>query len=308
MKKSKKSTLTLSLAALAVVGCLSGCRVSKMDVDPETTKVLMIGNSFSISVLRHLPKVAEKGGVKLDLASLYIGGCSLATHWANAQRDGEPDYRPYRYDRIVEGARVADGARRNVCEVLRQAKWDIVTLQQASHASWQPDSYRPAGDELVALVRRLAPQAKIYVQETWSYTPWDKRLKKWGFGQDEMYARLHAAYADFAARNGLKVIPFGTAVQEWRRRRPVTYTENSFGGDVVGGGRQEPRDHFRRNARNEWEPNSDVFHLGRTGEYFQALVWAKSLLGVDLDKVDCTPAFVTDDEAALMKKIAGEVR
>ena len=304
----KKGIPTLCLAFLAAAGSTSGCLASKRDVDPETTKVLMIGNSFSICLLRHLPTVAEKGGVQLDLASLYIGGCSLSSHWANARRDGEPDYRPYRYDRIVKGERVADGAKRNVCEVLRQAKWDIVTLQQASHASWKPGSYHPAGDEMVALVRRLAPQAKIYVQETWSYTPWDKRLKKWGFDQDEMYARLHAAYADFAKGHGLGVIPFGTAVQSWRRQLPVKYTENSFGGDVVGGGRQEARDQFKRNAKNEWEPACDVFHLGPKGEYFQALVWAKTLLGVDLDKVDYAPTFVTDDEVALMKKIASEAR
>ena len=33
---------------------------------------------------------------------------------------------------------------------------------------------------MIAKIHELAPQAKILVQETWSYTPWDKRLKKWG--------------------------------------------------------------------------------------------------------------------------------
>lgn len=303
----RKSISTLCMALLAATGGMSGCQTSAKDAEQKPTKVLMIGNSFSICVLRHLPTVAEKGDVQLDLASLYIGGCSLARHWENAKRDGDADCRPYRYDRIVNGKRVVDGAKRNVCEVLRQDKWDIVTLQQASHDSWRPDTYHPAGDEMVALVRRLAPQAKIYVQETWSYTPWDKRLKKWGIDQDEMYAQLHAAYAGFAKGHGLSVIPFGTAVQSWRRQLPVKYSENSFGGDVVGGGNQEPRDQFKRNAKNEWVPACDVFHLGRKGEYFQALVWAKTLLGVNPEKVDYVPAFVTDDEAELMKKIAGKI-
>ena len=201
---------------------------------------------------------------------------------------------------------MVDGAKRNLCETLREAKWDIFTIQQASHESWQPGSYRPYGDDLVAKIRELAPQAKIVVQETWSYTPWDKRLGKWGIDQDEMYERLHAAYGEFAKRHGLAVIPFGTAVQQWRRRLPVRYTENSLGGDVVGGGGQDPRNHFKRNAQNEWVPNCDMFHLGRRGTYFQALVWAAQLFKAELSEMDYRPDFVTEDEARLMREIAME--
>ena len=91
------------------------------------------------------------------------------------------------------------------------------------------------GDKLVAKIRELAPTAKIVVQETWSYTPWDRRLGKWKIDQNEMYERLHDAYADFASMYSFDVIPMGTAIQQWRRQLPVKYTENSYGGDVVGG-------------------------------------------------------------------------
>ena len=192
----------------------------------------------------------------------------------------------------------------NICDALRLEKWDVVTVQQASHQSWKPETYSPYGENLLAKIRELAPTAKIYVQETWSYTPWDKRLAAWKIDPDEMYAKLHDAYGAFAKRNGLEVIPFGTAIQEWRRRLPVKYTESSFGGDVVGGGKQDERDHFRRGVNGRWEPNCDVFHLGRKGEYFQALVWAVKLFGVDLMDLEYKPDFVSDDEAKLMKEIA----
>ena len=295
------------LFAGVVLGLLTvGCTTQK-EAEARYTKVLMIGNSFSISCMAHLPKVAKAASLDkpLVLGSLYIGGCSLSNHWANVLRDGEEGFRPYRFDLAVDGERVVDGAKRNVCDVLRMKDWDIVTVQQASHFSWKEETYAPWGDDLVAKVRELAPHAKIVVQETWSYTPWDKRFKKWGIDQNEMYERLHAAYGAFAKRHGLEVIPFGTAVQEWRRRLPVKYTDHSFGGDVVGGGKQDERDHFKRNVKNDWEPNCDVFHLGRKGEYFQALVWAKALLGADLEKMGYKPDYVTDDEAKLMKKIAG---
>ena len=296
-----KKCFVLCALCLVLGGILSGCSTEKPE---KGTRVLMIGNSFSISLLQHLPQVAADCGVELDLASLYIGGCSLERHWTNVVKDVDKEYKPYLFGRNRFGKYTQGKA--NVCDVLRMAKWDIVTVQQASHESWRPETYHPYGDNLVAKIRELAPQAKIYVQETWSYTPWDGRLAEWGIDQDEMYAKLHEAYGAFAKQCGLATIPFGTAVQEWRRRLPVKYAENSFGGDVVGGGLQDERDHFKRGADGKWVPNGDVFHLGRKGEYFQALVWAETLFGVDLEKLKYKPDFVTDSDARIMREIAAE--
>ena len=301
-----KKCLVLSASCLVLGGLLvSGCSTEKSE-EERGTKVLMIGNSFSICLLRHLPQVAADRGVELDLASLYIGGCSLKRHWENVEKDGDEDFKPYKFGRNRFG-KYTQG-KINVCDALRLAKWDIVTIQQASHESWRPETYHPYGDKLIAKIRELAPQAKIIVQETWSYTPWDKRLAKWGIDQNEMYAKLHAAYASFAKEKGLEVIPFGTAVQEWRRRLPVKYAENSFGGDVVGGGSQNERDHFKRGADGKWVPNCDVFHLGRRGEYFQALVWTRTLFGVDFKDLKYKPDFVNDSDAKLMREIAASVK
>ena len=301
----KISSHVFRLASLVLAVAVSGCQTD--DVDEKGMKVLMIGNSFSISCLQHLPQVAADRGADLDLASLYIGGCSLEKHWGNVlSNDLNRAYRPYLFGRN----RFGEYSQRkiNIVEALRLAKWDVVTIQQASHASWKSETYQPYGDRLVAKIRELAPQAKIVVQETWSYTPWDKRLKSWKIGPDEMYAKLHAAYAEFAKRHGLDVIPFGTAIQNWRKRLPVKYTDHSFGGDVVGGRKQAEADRFKRNLDNTWSPNCDVFHLNEKGEYFQALVWAVKVLGIDLTDLGYRPDFVTEDEAKLMKEIAMELK
>jgi hypothetical protein len=55
-------------------------------------------------------------------------------------------------------------------------------------------------------------------------------------------------------------------------------------------------------------PNSDVFHLGRSGEYLQALVWTAKLFGCDVERCKYKPDFVTEENASLMKKIANEVK
>ena len=298
---------TLAVVCAAAVGLICASCVSEEEIqrrEDRITRILMVGNSFSISVLSHLPQVAADRGVDLDLASLYLPGCTLKRHWENAKKgEGNPDFRPYSFDRNELG-KVKPKGKSGLDEALRLEKWDVVTVQQGSHESWRPETYHPYGDDLVARIRKLAPQAKVVVQETWSYTPWDKRLAKWGIDADGMYERLHAAYAGFAEKHGLEVIPFGAAVQEWRRRLPVRYGEKSFGGDVVGGRWQKEEDLFKRNVGNEWEPNCDVFHLNERGEYFQALVWAARLMDVDLMDLEYRPDFVTESDARLMKEIA----
>ena len=245
--------ITLAVAAAAVS---FGFSAENADKD-KPLKVLMIGNSFSISCTRQLPQVAKANGHKLDLASLYIGGCSLERHWRNVEAAAtNATFKPYRFDRFVDGHCIVEKARANIPDALAMDKWDIVTVQQASHASWDPATYHPWGDNLVAKIRELAPQAKILVQETWSYPPWDRRLKNFGFDQVEMYARLHDAYAAFAGKYGFGIIPVGTAAEICADRNSL-FTKPDF--------------HFNHEE----------------GEYLQALVWDGAIFGFKINQ-SCT--------------------
>ena len=236
-------------------------------------KVLMIGNSFSICNLWQMPQVAESMGKKLDIVSLYIGGCSLERHWNNVvAASTNATFKPYRFDRITYGKHVVEKGAVNIPDALAMDKWDVVTLQQASHFSWDPATYHPWGDNLVAKIRELAPQAKIVVQETWSYPPWDKRLRKFGFDQVEMYARLHDAYAAFAGKYGFDVIPVGTAA-EFAPDRNTLFTKPDF-------------------------------HFNRTGEYLQGLVWTAKLFGVDVRSCAYRPSWLDAARADELKAAA----
>lgn len=301
----KKILLTAAVAAVTLVSSAAEAKTSS--APKKQTKILMIGNSFSISCIRQMPQIAQALGLDLDVCSLYIGGCSLARHVKNIESAADPAHAPYRVDRYVNGKKVrAPGlegyAPANIPQMLVADKWDIVTIQQVSHESWQPASFSLAGDTLVAKVRELAPQAEIVVQQTWSYTPWDGRLAGWKMDQNEMYEKLKTAYAQFAGRYGFRVIPMGTAVQEWRKRLPVKYTENSYGGDVVGGGRLPASKHFKLKD-GKWVPASDRFHLSAAGEYYQALLWTAFLLGADVTPCTYRPTFVSAADADLMKRI-----
>ena len=281
---------------IAVLASVSGlCAAGER----ESLKVLTIGNSFSISLARQMPQVAKSMGLRLDLASLYIGGCSLERHFNNCEKGkADPDFKPYKMMRFVDGVKTEE-RKANVPEMLSAEKWDIVTIQQASHFSWNVKTYRPFADDLIKnYIRRLAPQAEVVMQETWSYTPWDKRFAKWGFDQNEMYARLNRAYAEYAASQGLRVIPMGTAVQLWRARLPVVYTESSFGGDVCGSAK------FEKGADGKWTHKGDVFHLNKSGEYLQALVWTAKLFDADVAKCPYAPEWMDAAVASKMKEVA----
>ena len=287
----------LGVAALALVVCAMDAHAAEREL-----KVLMVGNSFSISNCRNMPKICREMGLKLELGSLYIGGCSLERHWNNVVAATNAAFAPYGYSLYRDGETVKDAPKKaNIPEIVKGTKWDVITIQQASHFSWKAETYRPYADDLLKKFRAWCPGAEIVVQETWSYTPWDGRLAKWGIDPNEMYAKLHAAYNDYAKANGLRVIPMGEAVQMWRARLPVAYKENSFGGDVCGSAK------FTQGANGKWTPKGDVFHLNARGQYFQSLVWTAKLFDADVTTCAWKPDFVSDADAKLMKEIAVKV-
>ena len=308
--KRTSFALSLALAAAVAVAGEGAAPAAEAPAPQKPLKVLMIGNSFSVCVLRQMPQIAADLGLPLDICSLYIGGCPLSKHAANATNETARPYAvSWHYVSAKEGEEPfrpalggKDGRHANIPAMLAADKWDVVTLQQASHESWRPESYEPHGTKLLALIAKLAPQAKVYVQQTWSYTPWDKRLEKWGLTPDTMYDHLEKAYDAFAKAHGLGQIRMGEAVQLYRRELPVAYTEKSLGGDVCG------RDSFEEKD-GKWIHKGDAFHLNARGEYLQGLVWTARLFGADVTKTTYVAPALTNapERAELMRRIAVRV-
>lgn len=60
---------------------------------PDTLKVLAIGNSFSEdAVEEHLSDLARAEGLTVVIGNMYIGGCSIERHVRNLRGD-IADYR-----------------------------------------------------------------------------------------------------------------------------------------------------------------------------------------------------------------------
>ena len=265
----------------------------------KALKVLMIGNSFSQSVLRETPAFAKSAGVGLDLAQCYIGGCSLKTHWANIEKGAaDPAFAPYQIHWNYASAAnptnpplaATVGGHSNLQKMLAADRWDVVTIQQRCADSFRPETFQPYADNLIATIRRLAPQAKIYAHETWSNAAHHERLAKLGMTQDGMSAKIAETYRDFSGSRGLGLIPMGTATRLFRRRLPVDYgpspkASDGFHGDVVGQG-------------------NDFSHLNRRGHYLQAAVWTAALFGIDPTTVAYRPDSLAEADARLMRECA----
>ena len=167
--------------------------------------VLAIGNSFSEDATRYLHGIARADGKDLTVVNLYIGGCSLERHYRNMLSDKPA------YELQCNGQRT--GFFVSLREALLNRCWDVVTLQQASHFSFDAETYRPYVSELAAFVRKHSPKARLYIHQTWAYE--DGSSKLLGLARydrsEQMLREVTAAYGEIAAEiRADGIIPSGT--------------------------------------------------------------------------------------------------
>ena len=214
-------------------------------------KLLSIGNSFSQDAQEWLHQIAVANGVELETTNLMIGGCSLETHW-NHITDGESAY-------YLE--QNGQNCNRTVTlpEGLALDEWDVVTVQQVSHHSGQPQTYIPYLAELVAFVREKCPKAKIYFHQTWAYEIDSDHggFLNYNRDQQEMYRRIGDCTEMACRLIGADVLPSGPVMQYLRENAPEF--------DYKNGG---------------LSLNRDGFHLSWDyGRYAAAATWYKVLTG-----------------------------
>ena len=277
-------------------------------------RVLVIGNSFSRSLIRELPQVmAAQDRYDLDLNDMFIGGCSLERHINEYETAvADPEHQPYRIDRIAPGGVLEPDYMSNLPAMLKLGNYDLVTIQQASPYSFRPDSWTPWGDKLVAIVRDALPGVKIVIQETWSYRPDSPRFADWGINSDMMFKYLREVYLDRSRHYGFEVIPTGDAVETFRRRYgfrfagfdPERVARIEYpqlppdDGDIVGSYR------WKEDENGKMVLTLDAIHLNRAGQYLQACVWFGSLFGADVRAIKYVPEHLSADKAALLRECA----
>lgn len=182
-------------------------------------KILAIGNSFSQDATRYLNAVANTMPVKMKVVNLYIGGCSLYTHYINMLED--------RKNYSLEFNGVATGFMVSIKDALISDSWDVVTVQQVSTLSFNYDSYTPYIEELVAYIKKYSPKAKIYIHQTWAYEEGSQRIGNFGFSHEkDMLDEIVKAYQRVAEDIGAKgIIPSGQVMYSLHQKIPVVHRD-----------------------------------------------------------------------------------
>ena len=223
-------------------------------------KLLSIGNSFSDDATQWLGYILmDMGYTDIYLGNLYIGGCSIDTHWANAQ-SGEKVY-DYRVSRWGTWS----SSKQSLEHGVTAQEWDIITVQQVSQNSGMPETFGNL-QNLLDFVnsKKKNPDAKVYWHMTWAYESDSTHSGFPNYGSDQMTmynSIVNAAKEKILTNDDFTgVIPSGTAIQNLR---------TSYLGD-----------HLTR----------DGYHLSYdVGRYTAALTWAKLLTGESIDEVKYVP-------------------
>ena len=209
-------------------------------------KILAIGNSFSEDATALLQLLNPA----LFVRNLYIGGCSLQRHCAEALADAPS----YLYE---ENGADSLGRHVSMKEGILKEKWDVITVQQVSGDSGRLETYYPYLPELISYVKKYT-SAEIVFHQTWAYEQGATHPAFPHYGNDtnKMWAAVKEATDRAAQKEGLKVIPAGELIA--RLRKTPAFDSQNGGVNIT----------------------RDGFHLSLNyGRYAAALVWCHFFTG-----------------------------
>ena len=249
----------------------------------DAFKVLSIGNSFSNNAHTYLAHIAADAGFeKVQIANLFIGGCTLKTHAGNLSDEAAYtyQYRELNADGTIKSASLEEKV--SMLYGIKAADWDVITIQQGSTYSGKADTYSPYLTQIIEYVNanKTNKNAKIAWHTTWAYLDGSDALAERynGMSQIQMYnAIIDAVQEQVLPLDTIAFeIPAGTAIQNIRA--------TSMG------------DNF----------NSDDIHLNTAGCYVAGLTWFAKITGMPIDNITYTPNDTIKDNLDLIKKAVND--
>ena len=229
---------------------------------PKSLKILAIGNSFSDDATEHLYGILKDAGIEdVIIGNLYIGGCSIDTHWNNMKNDSAA----YEF-RYYNNSATKNNSKRSISYALNLHDWDYITIQQVSQNSGQPETLGNLQNALDYInEHKTNENAKIYWHMTWAYqqNSGHAGFANYGKNQMTMYEAIVNTYENkvstYDAIAG--VIPSGTTIQNLR---------TSYIGDTL--------------TRDGYHMTYDI------GRYAAALTWFVTFTGMDATMIDWVPS------------------
>ena len=241
----KRLSTLLGLALVVILFSTTELQAKRHTTDTNgdgKLRVLAIGNSFSDDAMEYLPAFIDNLECEhVELARLYIAGCSLERH-VREYRQGKKSYQFYHYDYDAydpksekKHAWTKDSELRSMEYALKLGEWDIITMQQVSGHSGRWESIQPHLDELVEIVRKYQPKARLAWHMTWSYSRNSKHgdFKRYNSDQETMsnaiVATARKIYEETPHFDYL--VPSGVAIEALRHtcnNPPMDLTRDGF--------------------------------------------------------------------------------
>ena len=193
----------------------------------NSLKVLMIGNSYADDTINYAYEIAKSAGIpeeNIVIADIYIGGCSIDTHWENAQSDAAV----YRFGLEKDGWFDGESYKNWTIEkAITYTDWDFITLQQNSGNSGIESSYANL-QNLMDYVLDVAtspdnpnanPNVKLVWHQTWAYATGSANsgFAAYNYDQIKMYNAIQSCLNNqVLGKDFVAIIPNGTAIQNAR--------------------------------------------------------------------------------------------
>lgn len=225
--------------------------------DDGVLRILAIGNSFSDDGMEYLPLLMDNMGIEnVEIARLYVGGCSLEQHIAFYDQNQAPYQFYYSATKRFNKPKIKTDIRLGnpeanlwqktdrvaLIDALKWGEWDIITMQQVSGLSGLYDSYQPYLGRLVEIVRKHQPDAKIAWQMTWAYSTDSQHgdFHRYGRNQQQMLDAIYASVNEMLKEIDFDyIIPSGTAIQSLRlsdvNNHPLDLTRDGYHMDLGAG-------------------------------------------------------------------------
>lgn len=258
---------------IANIGCVTEAQAPVEPVPPVQGKelsILFIGNSFSDDTETYVVDILlGLGYTNINVGNLYIGGCSIDTHYDNITKNASAyDFRMRshngkKYTEYETGT--VGGEQRSIAYAIAYKDWDIISVQQASGESGIAGSYKNL-DALVSEVKKQATNSDVEIvfNMTWAYQG-DSTHPQFPDYDNNQITMYNAIVSAVQAKVGYTVVPNGTAIQNAR---------TSLLGDTL---------------------TRDGYHLDlKIGRFIAGLTFVAKVTGEDITDLEYRPGGIND--------------
>ena len=269
------ANLTMYIANIACVTEAEAPVDPVPPVEGKSISILFIGNSFSDDTEAYVVDILlNLGYTNIDIGNLYIGGCSIDTHYQNILKNAkayEFRMRSHNGKKYTEyEPTTVDGKKQSIAFAIAYKDWDVISVQQASGESGKADTYANL-DALVGEVKKQATNkdVEIVFNMTWAYQSDSTHAQFPDYNRDQM-TMYSAIVSAVQAKVSYTVVPNGTAIQNAR---------TSLLGDTL---------------------TRDGYHLNLyIGRFIAGLTFVAKVTGEDLTDFTYAPGTINDTQFAI---------